>query len=105
MCMRDWQNLLARCWTRHRRDMEGSVAASAHILISLTHGIHSENLAGAPGLEPGNGGIKIHLVRIIHQHAFRKIAAIRLQWVQDVRGYFGMPAPSPRCRRAISSRP
>jgi hypothetical protein len=48
-------------------------------------------LAGAGGLEPPNGGIKIHLVRIIHQQAFRKIAAIRLQWVQEVSGYFGMP--------------
>src|SRR5262249_43974959 len=48
-------------------------------------------MAGAGGLEPPNGGIKIHLVRIIHQYPFPKIAAIQPQWVQEVSGYFGMP--------------
>jgi hypothetical protein len=33
-------------------------------------------LAGAPGFEPGNGGIKIQVVRVIYQCAFRKIAEI-----------------------------
>jgi hypothetical protein len=27
-------------------------------------------LAGAPGLEPGNGGIKIHLISVISQSPF-----------------------------------
>ena len=53
-------------------------------------------LAGAPGLEPGNGGIKIQLVRIDYQGAFRKIEEIRPQSVQEVSEYFGMPGRIPR---------
>jgi hypothetical protein len=52
-------------------------------------------LAGAPGFEPGNGGIKIHLVRFVRQGAFRKIAALRPQCVQEVGGHFGMPGSIP----------
>jgi hypothetical protein len=48
-------------------------------------------LAGAPGLEPGNGGIKIQAVRVIYQCAFRKMAEIQPQPAQEVRRYFGMP--------------
>src|SRR3954449_5857832 len=47
-------------------------------------------LAGAPGLEPGNGGIKIQMVRVICQRAFRKNAEIRPQSDQEVSGNFGM---------------
>ena len=36
----------------------------------------AERLAGAPGFEPGNGGIKIHVVCIVYQWAFRKIVRI-----------------------------
>src|SRR5260370_31201412 len=46
-------------------------------------------LAGAPGFEPGNGGIKIQVVRIIYQRAFRKSAEIGPQSVQEVSGYLG----------------
>jgi hypothetical protein len=48
-------------------------------------------VAGAGGLEPPNGGIKIQLVRIDYQGAFRKIEEIRPQSVQEVSEYFGMP--------------
>jgi len=47
-------------------------------------------LAGAPGLEPGNGGIKIQMVRVICQRAFRKNAEIRPKSDQEVSGNFGM---------------
>src|SRR6266849_9100167 len=46
-------------------------------------------VAGAPGFEPGNGGIKIQVVRIIYQRAFRKSAEIGPQSVQEVSGYLG----------------
>ena len=36
-----------------------------------------DSVAGAPGFEPGNGGIKIQLVRGTYQYAFRKICGIR----------------------------
>ena len=47
-------------------------------------------LAGAPGFEPGNGGIKIQVVCIIYQRGFRKIAGIRIESNQYVSRYFGM---------------
>ena len=50
----------------------------------------NNSMAGAPGLEPGNGGIKIQIVRVICQRAFRKNAEIRLQSDQEVSGNFGM---------------
>ena len=46
-------------------------------------------LAGVPGFEPGNDGIKIQVVRIIYQRAFRKSAEIGPQSVQEVSGYLG----------------
>ncbi len=49
-----------------------------------------EELAGAPGLEPGNGGIKIQVIRLICQSVFRKSAKIRPQSNQEVSGHFGM---------------
>jgi hypothetical protein len=39
-------------------------------------------LAGAPGFEPGDGGIKIRVVRVIYQRAFRKSAEIPALSVQ-----------------------
>jgi len=48
-------------------------------------------LAGAGGLEPPNGGIKIQVVCVIDQSAFRKNAEIRPQSDQELSGYFGMP--------------
>ena len=48
-------------------------------------------LAGAPGFEPGNGGIKIQVVRVIYQRAFRRNAEIRPSPDQEVSGHFGMP--------------
>jgi hypothetical protein len=45
---------------------------------------------------PGNGGIKIQVVRIIYQCAFRKIAEIRRPSVQEVSGHFGMPGRTSR---------
>ena len=48
-------------------------------------------LAGAGGLEPPNGGIKIQVFRVIYQCAFRKNAEIRPQSAQEVSRYFGMP--------------
>ena len=50
----------------------------------------NNSMAGAPGLEPGNGGIKIQMVRVICQRAFRKNAEIRPQSDQEVSGNFGM---------------
>src|SRR4051812_34436803 len=50
----------------------------------------SDWLAGAPGLEPGNGGIKIQVIRLICQSVFRKSAKIRPQSNQEVSGHFGM---------------
>jgi hypothetical protein len=39
----------------------------------------AQDLAGAPGLEPGNGGIKISLIIQQFQGAFRKTAKTRGQ--------------------------
>ena len=50
----------------------------------------NNSMAGAPGLEPGNGGIKIQMVRVICQRAFRKNAEIRPKSDQEVSGNFGM---------------
>jgi hypothetical protein len=47
-------------------------------------------MAGAPGFEPGNGGIKIHLVCKVYQSAFRKFAEIRPKSYQEVTRNFGM---------------
>src|SRR5712691_2674638 len=55
-------------------------------------------MAGAPGLEPGNGGIKIQVVRVIYQRAFRKTAEIPRQSAQEVSGHFGMPGCTSRSR-------
>jgi hypothetical protein len=65
-------------------------------------------LAGAPGFEPGNGGIKIRLVCMIYQGPFRKIAEIGPLTRQEVSSHFGMPRPSgtrvlPRGERAPGS--
>jgi hypothetical protein len=46
---------------------------------------------GAGGFEPPHGRIKIQVVRTNYQRAFRKIAEIRHQSVQEVSEYFGMP--------------
>jgi hypothetical protein len=54
--------------------------APANGLIQAAFG-----LLAYSGFELGNDGIKIHLVRIVHQSVFRKIAAIRPQCVQTVR--------------------
>ena len=48
-------------------------------------------MAGAPGFEPGNGGIKIQVVRVIYQRPFRKIAEIPALLDQQVGINFGMP--------------
>src|SRR5580700_1085795 len=57
-------------------------------------------LAGAPGFEPRNGGIKIRFVCMIYQGPFRKIAEIGLITRQEVSSHFGMPCPSGRgCSR------
>jgi hypothetical protein len=55
-----------------------------------------------------DGGIKIQIVRLIYQSAFRKIAEIRPQSIQEVGGHFGTPemhvakdfsgTPPMRCR-------
>jgi hypothetical protein len=50
----------------------------------------SRFLAGAPGFEPGNGGIKIQAILFIYQGVFRKIAEIRDPYDQKVSGHFGM---------------
>jgi hypothetical protein len=55
---------------------------------------NSDLLAGAPGFEPGNGGIKIRLVCMIYQGPFRKIAEIGPLTRQEVSSHFGMPRPS-----------
>jgi hypothetical protein len=60
---------------------------------SPTPGNHPQRphwLAGAPGFEPGNGGIKIQVVRVIYQWTFRKIAEIHPQTDQEVSCHFGM---------------
>src|SRR5467141_2045088 len=49
-------------------------------------------LAGSPGFEPGNGGIKIHIVHQTYQGAFRKIAEIRPKSHQEVSSRFEMKA-------------
>ena len=62
-------------------------------------------LAGAPGLEPGNGGIKIQVVRLIYQSLFRKNAEIRPQFDQEVSGHFGIPRCSENTGHAPTLRP
>jgi hypothetical protein len=47
-------------------------------------------LAGAPGFEPGNGGIKIRLVRVVCQNAFQKNAEIELVSDQELTTNFGI---------------
>jgi hypothetical protein len=70
------------CRSRDDRPSEqnfgiNSGETSSRVNKGFMHG--ALGLAGAPELKPRNGGIKIHLVRITHQCAFRKIAAIRPQ--------------------------
>ena len=63
----------------------------SHVFLQTGQGPQRPDwLAGAPGLEPGNGGIKIQMVRVICQRAFRKNAEIRPQSDQEVSGNFGM---------------
>jgi hypothetical protein len=90
--------------------MERAVAATrkphAHRIIRVTNAPEIEfrnqqrrdeqrgeimaSCGSAPGLKSGNGGIKIQMVRVICQRAFRKNAEIRLQSDQEVSGNFGM---------------
>jgi hypothetical protein len=75
----------ARQEKAQNRDKIGAIKRVKTTTLSINY-----TLAGAPGLEPGNGGIKIQVIRLICQSVFRKSAKIRPQSNQEVSGHFGM---------------
>jgi hypothetical protein len=56
----------------------------------------TETLAGAPGFEPGDGGIKIRRLSLINQRTFQKTRRIRPLFHQRLRCNFEMLARSLR---------